>query len=306
MLFGVDDLHFESTGSAASGAGAEAGSAGPGVGGSGIGGSPSMGTGASTGGTAGAGAADPALVDSGLVARYYMDEAATGQAPLALVDMAPMPLSVPISYTGTLLGYVEVAGQRGLSWTTQSTSRASIPIDAAKIHTLLHGTQTVTVEAVIDSPMLLPNSPRLVWIGPAGGTSDGQLSVLLQAGVGMPSVNFNDPNVNQDTASSTDTLAGVGRVVLHVVVDTSQPLATDRARLYRDGLAMPLATGTVPPTQNATLDLGFGNELAIGNRGAGDRAFVGVVYYLAMYSIALSPADVANNAAILLGDDDTP
>jgi hypothetical protein len=88
------------------------------------------------------------------------------------------------------------------------------------------------------------------------------------------------------------------------VLDTTRAEG-DRAILYLDGVRQDPSGGSGPGF-NETIDLQVGQSLVIGNTQDGSRAGDQRIFYAALYASALSEEDVANNAAVLLEDDDTP
>ena len=294
-IFGVDALSFGTTSSST----AAGGSGAAGVGGSTLSSSGNGGQGGTPSG---------ALADTKLVARYYIDEAASGKTTPLLLDAAPSPFDLPISY-GATLQYVEVAGNRGLENTTADLGGAYGVYDAnvgTKIFTLLNGATSVTVEAVLEYPMVTVNTARILYIGPA--TNDGELALHIDNTSGALAFNFNNPLATQNSATTVTSLAGAGRIVVHAVANTAEANPSDRVRFYLGGTPIPASTdaANVPPAQGEALNLSANNNFAIGNRPPGDRPFLGTLYYVAVYGAALSPQEVANNAAVLANSDDAP
>ncbi len=98
----------------------------------------------------------------------------------------------------------------------------------------------------------------------------------------------------------------LGRIVIHGVLDTTEPSPSDRVRLYIDGVDQ--GAGTVderPPDEMSTITIPNGMYV-LGNRNDNNASLGGHIYYCALYSTALTADEVAQNAAILLVDDDTP
>jgi hypothetical protein len=109
---------------------------------------------------------------------------------------------------------------------------------------------------------------------------------------------------NLDGTWTTD-IATRGRVVLQYVFDSQQDLVDDRIRLYIDGVRVSSAPMFhVPLAQGQTLDIAADESLCIGNREIGDRSPRGAIGYGAIYSAALTDAELAGNAARLLASDD--
>lgn len=252
-----------------------------------------------------------ALADDGLIVRYFLDEAASGQTPTMLVDAAPQPLALPLVYSkmgGNNPVYVEQSGHRGLSWTKiELDGRATLPVDAMKIQARLAGKTTATIEVVVEIDQVSANGSRVSHIG--AGSEPGHLTLRSD-------------NINKaQTYWQGDRLAGAwdvdwlaeGRAVAHVVYDTAQADPADRVRFYLDGQQLPDAADTVEhPAQNQTITVPATAMMkpvhfTLGNRGEdGSRSFKGVLFYAALYDVALSDDAIAGNAALLEQDDDTP
>jgi hypothetical protein len=101
-------------------------------------------------------------------------------------------------------------------------------------------------------------------------------------------------------------LAGRGRTVLHLVLDTTQGNDEERVLLYVDGVEQQSA-GSVPPARDEEITfLTLEPSHVLGNSPDGGRGILGTIFYAAMYSTALDAAEVAHNAALLRENDDTP
>ena len=97
----------------------------------------------------------------------------------------------------------------------------------------------------------------------------------------------------------------LGRGVFHMVVDVTRAAPEDRARLYVNGARLPNVQN-VFAAQGVPLTIGDTRHFVIGNREVGERTPQGTIFYAAIYNVALDDAEVAQNAALLLLDDDTP
>ena len=260
-----------------------------------------------SGGQGGAGGAPVgALVDDGLLVRYYLDEAASGQLPALALDAAPDPLHLPFTYTPGMT-YVEIGGHRGLAWNAaELDGRASIPAADTKLVMQLTSLIEATIEVVVRIDAVSMSNSRISHIGTDSesgrftlSTNDvDQLKFFWRPGGDAQPI----PILAGLWQVGFDT---VGRVVLHVVLDTSAPVAADRLRLFVGGaLALPLPA--TPPAAGESIQISNANHFTIGNREIGMRSFQGELYYSAMYTKALSEADVLNNAAVLADSDDSP
>ncbi|XXX72421.1 hypothetical protein WMF30_32720 [Sorangium sp. So ce134] len=296
-------------GGAGSGAGGELGSAA----GGGTAGSSAAGSG--EGGSAGAGAGgldcalgSSCLTDDGLVARYFLDEAATGSAPTQVEDAAEAPMPLALAYGPEMSFAADGAAHRGLSWTTAGADgRASALIDGTKIQSALQGTVAGTIEAVLRVAEVVEGGSRIVHIGT--GSEGGRFTIRSET-PGQLVLWWNG-----DFCGGAWNAELLERAVVHGVFDsTVQEPAADRVRLYINGIParrIQSVSGycgmhvSVPPLGTA-LDFPDGRHLVLGNRELGGRTFLGALYYAALYARALTAAEIERHAAALLQSDDRP
>lgn len=240
--------------------------------------------------------AAPVLVDTGLIVRYFINEAASGQTPTQLVDSAPNPLNLGLTYTDEL-SFTESGGNRGLQWTAAGgDARAEVAVNGTKIRNSLNGSQTGTIEVVIDIDDVTGFSSRISHIG--SGMQSGEFS-LTSTSTGSLTVRVK----GFDVGTFPVNLPASGRIVVHAVLDTTLATAGNRTRLYVDGAEI-ANTGGFDPLHNDTIAIGMSSSYVLGNRAIGDRSFQGTLHYGALYSAALTPAEIANNAAVLSASDD--
>jgi hypothetical protein len=258
-------------------------------------GSLSSGDGSTTGDSQrpGDGAVDAlALTDEGLLVRYFIDEAASGQGPTELADSAPTPLPLALQYTPAM----SFSNGRGLHWTTaDDAGRASTPIDTTKIETLLDPSKTFTLEVVAAIAANGAGENRFMSVA-QGTATYGSIALItsdlvsLRLHLGTAAVYWSVPWAQ-------------GRLVIHCVVDTTQVDATDRALLYVNG-ALATRTGGTSPGLNYDPPILSTDYLTIGNVEGAGRSPAGDVSYVAIYTKALTPAQVAANAQRLAANDD--
>ncbi|WP_438013792.1 LamG-like jellyroll fold domain-containing protein [Sorangium sp. So ce315] len=271
--------------------------------------------GSGAGGAGGAGDIDACtrdascLTDDGLVVRYFLDEAALGIVPTQVEDAAEAPLTLALT-TGPEMGFVgDGAGHSGLAWTAASgNSRASAPIDGTKIQSLLHGSRTGTIEAVLRIAEVSSQGSRIVHIG--SDTEPGRFTLRSDR---PGQVDF---WWNGTSCGGSWDVRIPERAVVHGVLDTTvQAPAVARLRLYVNGAPAPRLTPTGGycaedarlPDVDATLDLlPEGRHFVLGNREIGGRTFSGALYYAALYARALTDAEIQRHVAGLLASDDRP
>jgi hypothetical protein len=238
------------------------------------------------------------FVNTNLIVRYFLDEAESGIVPTSALDSAPAPLDLPITYdtvTNQMM-YTSAATGRGLQWlAADGPGVARAVIDGTKVYTMLNGKQQGTIEVVARVDGATGNHNRLFAIsnGINNPFSLGTYSTPVFA------VQANGADVGRWSAN----FAGIGRAVLHVVLDTTDAIPTNRVRFYVDGVLQTPVAGT-PPPQNGAITIGAGFSICLGNRDTQGRSMYGALYYAALYAGALTAAEVATNAAVLKASDD--
>ena len=286
LFLGTGDLSFDETqsdqttttpsSSSTEGSGASAGS--PGTGGT-----------LATGGTGGI-PERGGLVNTGLLARYHLDEAASGIPPINAEDVAPAPLPLGMRYDG-IMSWTEIDGLRALDFSTagvQGDAFANIAPTSNKIW-LLHGLTQATVEAVVDVAEVGLTGSAIVYIG-ADLTGSGHFGLFIPDPAHVNVVLGPAGGGTFDVPITT-----LGRVVLHGVLDGSS------LTLYVDG-----APATPVSTTPVAVDLGATTHFMLGNTREYANTMRGRIYYAALYTEALSADEVTHNAQLLTVSDDTP
>jgi Concanavalin A-like lectin/glucanases superfamily len=269
------------------------------VGGSGQGGDSvtTTGPGGSNAGGAGAGGQmlEP-LSDLGLVVRYPLSEASSGQPVVKVKDQAPQPLDLDLIYE-TGLSYEGAAGRRGLRWVSAGGGGAAfVLLDGTKLLEALQQMTAGTMELVVTVAAGLNTKARLLHVG--GGNEDGRMTVSYSS----------DDNLffhmgNGVAAATWDiALADEGRAALHIVFDSQNRNVSDRARLYVNGSLRPATQVSVQP--GASPPVVAGSFMVLGNLPSGGQSPMGTIHYAAVYDVAMDEPTVANNAAQLLLNDD--
>jgi hypothetical protein len=282
--------------------GAGASSAGGGGGGAAVGAMGGAGAGgAGAGGGGGTGGGPLGLVDDQLVVRYYLDEAASGSSALLGLDAAQSPLNLPYLWQGSMAYTEDAQGNRGLTWSsTGEDGRPQEYVDGTKVAAALTGTTSATVEIVADIQDM-NDFNRLFHVGT--GTENGRFAVMgCSGGGGALCLYWHGADIAGAWVFDV-TLAG--RAVYHFVLDTLEALPADRVRAYVDGTLIPGDPGLVV-SPGDTLTVGAGAQLVLGNRVTGGRSPQGTLFYAAMYGKALTQAEIEQNVAVLLADDDAP
>jgi hypothetical protein len=235
------------------------------------------------------------LINTGLICRYYLDEAASGSAPTQVNDSSGNAYHLTeVNYGSGNLAWTEVSGNRALestSLTGTQRARRSVDNTADSLRTALAGTASATIEMVLDVQTGNGSTARVFAINDRAG--------------GSPVFGFTVTNTSFRTywngSALGDTNIVNGRHVLHAVIDTT--LGSNQYKLYLDGSII------VQGSTSGTLTIGSNVDLIAFNRessGSFDRSWDGVAYYLAMYAGAFSEANCVTNFDILTLDDDAP
>ena len=237
-------------------------------------------------------------VPATLLARYWMEEASSGQAPTQLLDDQASPLNLPITYDLTNPTYTSLPTGRGWeSTTTNNAGRATTLVDGTKLQTTLNGATAATIELVLKMDALNASQSRIFHIG--DGSESGYLTLS------SPDANtLFFYTLGTTLRGQWDPGFDGTRAVFHLVYDSSEPTAGDRVRLYKNGTLLTSTGGTAPPL-NETISIPNGKYFAIANREIGVRSFDGAIYYAALYDGALTASEVSTKQAALLVLDDS-
>ena len=257
-------------------------------------------TGDSSGSDGSSGGMAAVLSDTGLIARYYLDEASSGAGPTEALDSAPDPIPLTLNYSsGEPTWAGPAVGQTGLQWSAASLNGYAGfgDVDQTKFEDAMESpgiASTMEVVARLDNVGGAGAPSRVFWIG--DNQDSGALALLAgDFGIGLS---------YEDTVRTTWPLPPAGRHVLHLVVET---MAADgsRARLYVDGVeATPSNVNEM--AQNDVLSVTNGEQVHIGNTLTQGRSIEGIIFYAGLYNVAMSEPDIVNNAMVLLANDDTP
>ncbi len=233
-----------------------------------------------------------------LLARYWMEEASSGQAPTQLLDDQASPLNLPITYDGANYSYTVLPTGRGWeSTTTNNDGRASTLVNGTKLQTTLDGATATTIEVVLAIDALSTSQSRIFHIG--DGSESGYLTLSSPNATTLFFYALGTTLRGQWNPGFDGT-----RAVFHLVYDSAEPTAGDRVRLYKNGVLQASTGGTDPPL-NETISIPNGKYFAIANREVGVRSFDGSIYYAAVYDGALTASEVSTNSTALLASDDS-
>lgn len=239
------------------------------------------------------------LTTSGVLVRYFFNEAASGNTPTEVLDSIASPINLDINYASGAMAYTEISGNRALESTSTAGGIAIKVVGSDKVTTALSGSTTATLEYVIHADVYNSGGARI--FGLHNNNTQAGLFLVQQDGTSSY-LAIND--VEWDLGFVF--VATGSRTILHVVIDTAQATNADRLRLYRNGSKLVAGTHYTTPTitQNTALNTSGSPHIVAMNRPNLERGTDGRLFYAALYSGALSDADVTNNYNILVLDDD--
>jgi uncharacterized repeat protein (TIGR01451 family) len=247
----------------------------------------------------------PAASCASLLGRYCFNEAASGQGPAQVLDDQASPIHMDITYGTPTMAWTEVGGNRGLNGPPGMTSDgfASGIAAGTKYSTTLDGATTATFVAVAEyTPET--NTGRVAGFQ---RSSDGDRPAMIGARGGAGDMEFRYmANGSAETSVQWPAIAPTNqRQVYHVVFDSTEPVASDRVRLYIDGNLQAAGAGTFP-NLNDGLDFGYPDLVvsAMNDVFQRDRVLPGTVFYFAVYDSELTDAEIFTDGTALLADDD--
>ena len=228
------------------------------------------------------------------MARYFLDEAPAGSNPKLAVDAADEPFDLSLEYFGAM-HYVSELGRRGLAFDQTGADDAARAAVAGTKFGGLDGATELTFEVVLRVVDALSSSSRIIHVG-VGDDS----VVTLAAQPNALAVRWNTTSVRH-----CDYTAFIGTSqVVHLVGDMTALNEASRFRLLVGGVELaPVIDDTVPQGEPASLPKDA--IIALGNRDR-DRTFRGVLFYAALYGVALSDDTIAQHVVALQESDDTP
>jgi hypothetical protein len=249
------------------------------------------------------------LDDEGLVSRWFVDESSEQIAAGGPVDDAapnPLPLGVLVEEFDIDGGVQPVgsgtAPNRGVRYFAPRTvGRVRAPVSGTKIEQRIHGATALTLELVVDVEQGAEGGARLVHFG-LDASEDSRLALAIEDD-GRIDFRLNG-NTNVRRWPSAGVLGG-GRRVLHLVLDSTRVEAAERVRFHVDGELREPDPFSGPP-QDVTVDLQSNGYVSLFNRTSGERSFVGVGHYAAVYDVPFDTLRIERHVAALQASDDEP
>jgi hypothetical protein len=239
--------------------------------------------------------------------RYWFNEATSGQGPLEVLDDTPDPVNLSITYDAELQ-WTELGGHRGLNSSAFSHSGIAGGPALGNKYEVLHFTTALTLEMVVAYVQ-----PTIYTATIGGFQTDRRISrraaVLLADTNGRPVAQFRTRNSNNLSVRWPMNLGDNVRRVFHIVYESNHPTASQRIRLYIDGVdqgAGEVIAGSWPgPGEELRWNL---NDLALQVINypflIWQLPMQGTVFYLGVYNAALNDTEAAYYSSVLATDDD--
>ena len=254
---------------------------------------------------------------AGLLARYFVDEADTGQPELVLRDSARQPLDLPMGYNGDPSWQAGLGGGRHLVYDGETADEtlagggAIASITGTKLERL-HGATEATLEleyAVVDCWLDDGTGSHGRFFGLGDGdeaATHGWLTARMLDGLDTLFIRYAESGhgrAHMDVSGNTCPVTTPS--VVHWVVETTRPNQADRIRAYVDGARVDTVMAVRPPERGWTIDLGSGEHFAyVGRPVVGTRPMRARIYYAAIYDRALTDAEIAAQAIAIASSDD--
>ena len=245
-----------------------------------------------------------ALSDTGLVVRYYFDEATSGTSPTQVDDASGNAYHLDtINYGSGNMAWAGSAGTTSLESTsvtgTQRALRTIASSDA--LISAINGVTQLTVELVVTVDAVTGNNSRIFVVNDtAGGNAR---FGFVGASTAAMSTAWNGKACDGfgfSTGTST---------VLHIVYDTTQGAEDDRVKVYTNGALTASIGSSSGIGASEALSISVGQQLIAFNRewsGSFDRSFDGKLHYAAIYTGAFDATRCDDHYDVLTLNDDTP
>lgn len=243
------------------------------------------------------------LDDDGLVARFFMDEAAAGQGPGALVNAVSGKDNLVVSPSGPDMEFDLDDCNCGLRWIKAGDGGRAVldPLQDSILRPDLQNRTSATFEIVLRVVEPAPGGSPLFFVGDATAPKLSLSTVGDVAFTGLRAVVAVPDTAPHETHWAVD-LTEHDRSIVHLLFDSDNADPQNRIRLHLDGVVQPRSQGDDLPV-GTRLDLT--GAFIVGN-GTGASAFEGWMYYLAIYDKAVAGSVVTANAGLLAVDDDRP
>jgi len=253
----------------------------------------------------GKGFSSSGLDDSGLLVRYYLDEAASGTTPSVASDDSGIgaAMNMNIDWGNPDASWTEISNNRGLDfYNTEHNAIAEADINdtSDKVRDAIEGGKTCTLEfrGQIDEGS---SSVGRVF-GIRSSTEEEGIVMLLTAGAPVMTGYIRWRDNDAMTFTLPNTLH-----TWHIVFDSSEASLSDRITIYQDGIEYTTgrSEGSMP-SLDETLQMSASASIVLMNRPDLARWVQGTAYYAAIYSDPFTAQRCADHHTIIAADDDTP
>ena len=235
-------------------------------------------------------------------ARWPINEAASGQDVSQILDVADRPVNLALSFSGTSPRFAEDQGRYLEFVGTEADSGGALAVASNTKLDELHGSSTFTFEAKYSIETCDDEDPRIFEL--SEGTDVANATLSLRENNGSMLFALRQQGEGLWTRANHPCLSGGARVV-HWVVDTTRLDQTSRIRYFVDGLPITYTLGGPAVATNAVVDLGLGERrVAIGKPIDGARQSTARIWYVALYTTALSSEEIQRHVNVLMENDD--
>jgi len=244
------------------------------------------------------------MADAVFIARWVMNEAASGTSPTTVSDDVDGN-TLTIDYSSGDAEWTSVGAGNGMDFTatactsdTAITSLANIA-DNGNIGAKLDGAAEASFIIVADIDAGANNVSRLFHIGT--DTGDGDLAVGVTTTVLQ--VRWDD-EVQSGAVAEVEYPIPSGLTVITGVIDTTEAVQADRVKLYYNNV-LQTASQSALPLNNALDAINDTDRLvSIGNRPSGTRNIDGKIYYVELFTGQLTTQQITDSYDALVLDND--
>lgn len=229
------------------------------------------------------------------IVRYSANEAASGNAPPQLLDASANAQHLALAYGSGALEYTEDGAGRGLNMIAglRSTTAGASAAATAALIAALSGRQQFTIYFKAGAGFVGASSYTNVFEVSVGGTP---LLYFRAGGANTRMLGFAGHEAATDSVGT----------LYAMVVDTTQPVAADRVKVYRSNTDVPEAIALFSSTiaeDDVVADL-TGGLVWFLNTAAGSRNPTGIAKFFGIWDAADSLAQVTTTFEALYADDD--
>jgi len=241
------------------------------------------------------------------VARYLLDEAASGTTPTECADDENSN-TLTIDYSSGDAVWVEPASnKRGLDFTRSPAQTDTAIAELADIST--NGNVGSSLDSVTQASLLMVVTvengsdlgARIFHIGTSSGNGD--FGVIIQAD-GDVGVRWDNEGGGSGIEKVFTGPTWAGLQVIAVIIDTPNATAALRMRVFVDDSEL---TGTgADITQNVAIDAvnATNRSICIGNRPSQNRNIEGAIFYCELFTGILTATEITDSKTALLANND--